>query len=59
MKTLLTLLQSSNNEIIIAALQVLGKIMRSESMKPSWRNFLELILLKIIDCYKTGKDVCF
>lgn len=54
---LLTLVDSSNNDIIIAALHVLARIMRSMNMQPCWRNFLELILLKIIDCYKTSKEV--
>lgn len=58
MKMLHTLLQSQNNDVIIAALRALAKVMRSPQMKPSWTNFLELILLKIIDCYKTSKEVC-
>lgn len=58
MKMLLILLQSPSNDVIIAALTSLRKIVQSDSMKPSWSNFLELILLKFIDCYKTSKEVC-
>ncbi|XP_055379513.1 CLIP-associating protein isoform X3 [Condylostylus longicornis] len=55
-KMLLSLLESPNSDIMIAALRVLAKILRSEKMKPYWNNFLELILLKIIDCYKQNKE---
>lgn len=57
MKLLLGLLDSQNIEIITAVIHTLSKILRSERMKSSWCNFLELILLKILDCYKTHKDV--
>lgn len=57
MKVLLNLLESSNQEIMIAALQVLSRIVRSVEMKLHWSNFLELILLKIIDCYRASKEV--
>lgn len=57
MKVLLALLDSQQTEIIMAVIHTLSKILRSDRMKSSWSNFLELILLKIIDCYKTHKDV--
>lgn len=57
MITLLKMIESQNYVIMIAALQTLAKIIRSPPMRPCWTNFLELILLKIIDSYKSGKEV--
>lgn len=57
MKVLLALLDSQQPDIILAVIHTLSKILRSDPMKGSWSNFLELILLKIIDCYKAHKDV--
>ncbi|XP_055308812.1 CLIP-associating protein isoform X8 [Sitodiplosis mosellana] len=57
MKLLLALLDSQQTDIVLAVIHTLSKILRSDRMKSSWCNFLELILLKIIDCYKTHKDV--
>lgn len=57
MKVLLALLDSQQMEIIMSVIHTLSKILRSERMKNSWSHFLELILLKIIDCYKVHKDV--
>ncbi|XP_031628993.1 CLIP-associating protein isoform X3 [Contarinia nasturtii] len=57
MKILLELLGSQQTDIILAVIHTLSKILRSDRMKTSWCKFLELILLKIIDCYKTHKDV--
>lgn len=57
MITLLKMIESQNQSVMIAALQTLSKIIRSPSMRPCWTNFLELILLKIIDSYKAGKEV--
>lgn len=57
MKALLILVDSPQHEIVIAVIKVLAKIMRSEPMKLTWLNFLELLLLKIIDCYKMSKEV--
>lgn len=57
MKVLLALLDSQQPDIILAVIHTLSKILRSDPMKSSWCNFLELILLKIIDCYKAHKDV--
>lgn len=56
MKMLLSLLESPTPEVMTSALQVLGKIVRSAEMKPYWSNFLELILLKIINCYQNSKE---
>lgn len=53
MKMLLNLMESNINGVIIASLMTLSKILKSEHMRQSWSNFRELILLKIIDCYKT------
>jgi hypothetical protein len=57
MITLLKMIESQNNVVMVAALQTLSKIIRSPSMRPCWASFLELILLKIIDSYKAGKEV--
>ncbi|XP_053677219.1 CLIP-associating protein [Anopheles nili] len=57
MKMLLHLMESQNNDVLIASLDTLGRIVRSTEMKACWSNFLELILLKIIDCYKISKEV--
>lgn len=51
------MIESQNHIVMVAALQTLSKIIRSPSMRPCWTNFLELILLKIIDSYKAGKEV--
>lgn len=59
MLLLLELLNSQQTEIITAVIHTLSKILRSDLMKSSWSNFLELILLKILDCYKAHKDVSF
>lgn len=57
MKVLLALLDSQQTDIILTVLHALSKILCSEKMRSSWSNFLELILLKIIDCYRAHKDV--
>lgn len=57
MITLLKMIESQNQVVMVSALQTLSKIIRSPSMRPCWTNFLELILLKIIDSYKAGKEV--
>ncbi|XP_021695281.1 CLIP-associating protein isoform X5 [Aedes aegypti] len=57
MKMLLNLMESQNFAVLIVALHTLGRIVRSAEMKSCWSNFLELILLKIIDCYKISKEV--
>lgn len=59
MVTLLKMIESQNQVVMVAALQTLSKIIRSPPMRPCWTNFLELILLKIIDSYKAGKEVSF
>ncbi|KAL5286274.1 CLASP1 family protein [Megaselia abdita] len=51
-KMLLELLESPVLTDMTSALQVFGKIFRSIEMRPHWLGFLELILLKIFDCYK-------
>lgn len=58
MKMLLHLMESPVTSVMIAALKSLSRILISEYMKQSWSNFRELILLKIIDCYKASKEVC-
>lgn len=58
MKMLLNFLQSPNVDVIIGSLKVFQRLMQSAAMKEYWVKFLELILLKVIDCYKNGKDVC-
>jgi CLIP-associating protein 1/2 len=55
----LKLIESQNHGIMTAALHTLAKIIRSERMKTNWSSFLELIILKIIDSYKAGKEVSF
>lgn len=57
MKALLVLIERPQHEVVIAVIKILAKIMRSEPMKLTWLNFLELLLLKIIDCYKLSKEV--
>uniref|UniRef100_A0A1L8E5Z7 Putative microtubule associated-protein orbit n=2 Tax=Nyssomyia neivai TaxID=330878 RepID=A0A1L8E5Z7_9DIPT len=57
MKMLLNLLQSSDVIIIKSAIRALCKVVRSEAMKPCWIQFLELILLKIIDSYRMNREV--
>lgn len=54
---LLKLMESPNPIVMIAALKTLSKIIRSSQMKSCWIKFLELILIKIIDSYKLGKEV--
>lgn len=54
---ILSLIESKNSVIVVAALQTLSKILRSTDMQASWSNFLELIVLKYIDNYKTSKEV--
>uniref|UniRef100_A0A1B0BQ86 TOG domain-containing protein n=1 Tax=Glossina palpalis gambiensis TaxID=67801 RepID=A0A1B0BQ86_9MUSC len=56
MKMLLNMLDANSNEIVIGALHVLAKILRRSQMKPNWINFVELILLKIINCYSKSKE---
>uniref|UniRef100_W4VRQ5 Putative microtubule associated-protein orbit n=1 Tax=Corethrella appendiculata TaxID=1370023 RepID=W4VRQ5_9DIPT len=57
MKMLLSLMESPTTSVVIVTLHTLGKVVRSGEMKTCWSNFLELILLKIIDCYKISKEV--
>lgn len=57
MKVLLGLLDSQQASVATAVLHTLSKIICSQKMRQNWVNFLELILLKIIDCYRTHKDV--
>lgn len=57
MKNVLLLMQSTNVEIIIASLNVIQRVIQSPEMKDNWTKFLELIVLKIIDCYKFSKEV--
>lgn len=57
MKTVMLLVQSTNVEIIVAALNVIQRMIQSQEMKENWTKFLELIVLKIIDCYKVSKEV--
>lgn len=56
---LLELLESPVLTDMASALQVFGKIFRSTEMRPHWIGFLELILLKIFDCYKLSNKVSF
>ncbi|XP_075164234.1 CLIP-associating protein [Haematobia irritans] len=56
MKMLLNMLDATSNEVVLEALQVLSKILRRVQMKPNWINFVELILLKIINCYPKSKE---
>uniref|UniRef100_A0A1A9WCV8 TOG domain-containing protein n=1 Tax=Glossina brevipalpis TaxID=37001 RepID=A0A1A9WCV8_9MUSC len=56
MKMLLNMLDASSNDVVIEALIVLSKILRRSQMKPNWINFVELILLKIINCYSKSKE---
>ncbi|XP_017477631.1 PREDICTED: CLIP-associating protein [Rhagoletis zephyria] len=56
MKMLLGLLESQTADVMIAVISVLGKIVRSTKMKDTWINFLELILLRIINCYPHSKE---
>lgn len=54
---ILSLMEAENSLIVIAALQTLSKILRSTEMQACWTNFLELIVLKYINNYKTSKEV--
>lgn len=56
MRMLLNMLEAEHTDVLIAGLQVLRKIVRSEKMRHNWLNFLELILLKIINCYQHSKE---
>ncbi|KAH8302867.1 hypothetical protein KR044_011386 [Drosophila immigrans] len=56
MRMLLNMLEAEHTDVLIAGLQVLRKIVRSEQMRHNWLNFLELILLKIINCYQHSKE---
>uniref|UniRef100_A0A1A9ZXB3 TOG domain-containing protein n=1 Tax=Glossina pallidipes TaxID=7398 RepID=A0A1A9ZXB3_GLOPL len=56
MKMLLNMLDASSNEVVIEALHVLARILRRSQMKPNWINFVEVILLKIINCYSKSKE---
>ncbi|KAH8415597.1 hypothetical protein KR222_006035 [Zaprionus bogoriensis] len=56
MRMLLTMLEAEHTDVLISGLQVLSKIVRSEKMRHNWLNFLELILLKIINCYHHSKE---
>lgn len=55
MKMILSLLDSTQIDVVNAALHLISRIIRSEKMEQSWTGFLELIVLKIIDCYKLKK----
>ncbi|XP_055708280.1 CLIP-associating protein isoform X2 [Phlebotomus papatasi] len=57
MKMLLNILQSTDVIILKSAIRALCKVVRSEAMKPCWIHFLELIILKIIDSYRTHREV--
>lgn len=56
-KMLLLFLQSSNVEEIIASLKVVQRVIQSAAMKEYWLKFHELLLIRVIDCYKNGKEV--
>ncbi|XP_017843036.2 CLIP-associating protein [Drosophila busckii] len=56
MRMLLNMLEAEHSDVVIAGLQVLKKIVRSDKMRHNWLNFLELILLKIINCYQHSKE---
>ncbi|XP_068142408.1 CLIP-associating protein [Drosophila tropicalis] len=56
MRMLLNILEADDTDVVIAGLNVLSKIMRSDKMRHQWMNFLELILLKIIQCYQHSKE---
>ncbi|KAH8319505.1 hypothetical protein KR067_012124 [Drosophila pandora] len=56
MRMLLNILEAESTDVVIAGLNVLGKIMRSAKMRHNWLHFLELILLKIIQCYQHSKE---
>ncbi|KAH8380473.1 hypothetical protein KR009_010921 [Drosophila setifemur] len=56
MRMLLNILEAEHTDVVIAGLHVLGKIMRSSKMRHNWMHFLELILLKIIQCYQHSKE---
>lgn len=57
MKMILNLFTSDNELMVKSAIYVLCKIIRSEPMRASWMQFLELIILKIIDSYRISRDV--
>lgn len=57
MKMILNLFTSDNELMVKSAIYVLCKIIRSEPMRNSWMQFLELIILKIIDSYRISRDV--
>lgn len=54
---ILGLIMSKDSIIVIASLQTLTKIIRSEDMRDCWTNFLELIVIKFIETYKVSKEV--
>ncbi|XP_002048268.2 CLIP-associating protein [Drosophila virilis] len=56
MRMLLHMLEAEHTDVIISGLHVLSKIVRSDKMRHNWLNFLELILLKIINCYQHSKE---
>ncbi|XP_034659689.1 CLIP-associating protein [Drosophila subobscura] len=56
MRMLLNILEAEHTDVVIAGLHVLSKIMRSNKMRHNWMHFLELILLKIIQCYQHSKE---
>ncbi|EDW18234.1 CLIP-associating protein [Drosophila mojavensis] len=56
MRMLLHMLEAEHTDVIIAGLHVLSKIVRSDKMRHNWLNFLELILLKIMNCYQHSKE---
>lgn len=57
MKMIFDLMQSPSNLVIINTLKNLCIVLRRKEMRPCWSNYVELILLKIIDCYAIGKEV--
>ncbi|XP_020815964.1 CLIP-associating protein [Drosophila serrata] len=56
MRMLLNILEAESTDVVISGLHVLSKIMRSTKMRHNWMHFLELILLKIIQCYQHSKE---
>ncbi|EDV96899.1 CLIP-associating protein [Drosophila grimshawi] len=56
MRMLLHMLEAEHTDVLISGLHVLSKIVRSDKMRHNWLNFLELILLKIMNCYQHSKE---
>lgn len=54
---ILSLVASKDSVIVIASFQTLTKIIKSESMRDCWTNFLELIVIKFIETYNMSKEV--